>query len=319
MKTAYTFQLPPDKFDIFYFWFDVKINAYAGHYHKGKFDPAAPPKKNITKGKYWPSWTKYATAVGSVLHGTKFKIIKRQDSLDTIGFHEEHKPSVGTFQVWRTQKQFKKLVQELRDEYADYIAAGILGDFVFPIYDTRSTGLLARQRYFIRESLHYAPDLTSEIAAAMAKRLNSKKAKLELQGYLGYYMYCINLIGGMVAHSRKKTRWRTVHLEAGKKILGCHWKNQFLLNYFANHCHSTATVKKWHQKRQWTEDPKRYGETHLKMCQDDLAEGRFLGIQHRFNYEFRSIIKAEIYRLERNENELSPDDITTAVDFIGGG
>ena len=216
--------------------------------------------------------------------------------------------------MWRTQEQFKKLVQELRNEYADYIAGNILGDIV-TLYSVQgvldklgpNSGLLL-QKQFITESLHYPPDLISEIAGAMAKLLDSDKTELETRGYLGYYMYCLNLIGAVLAHSGKKSRWRAVYLDIGKKVLGYHWKNAHFLNYFAKYCPPRFPV-----------DPKVYGETSLTVFQDDFAEGRFLNIQHKFNYEFRAIIKAEIFKLERDNNELSSVDITTAVDFLGEG
>jgi|GEM_PF-4699915 len=318
-KAAF-YTLPPDKFEIFTLWADAKIEAYANYYAgDDKLNPDISPRNvDRTERDYWPSLTRYIAAVGSVLHGTKLKTIKLQEILDGMGFIKGHRPTLGTFRFWRSEKRFKKLIEELRAEFASWVAGRILGEFVRPfgkrysiLYDH---GGLLLQQDFIREANKYPPDLIIEISAAMARQF-SKKAEFEAGGYLGYYMYCILLLGNIINYSAPKNRWRDIYLDVGRKILGCHWQNLRLLDYLTKP-----------PAEPFTKDPAAYGEVKLRMFEDAFADGQFRAIQNSLYREFISIIKTETVRLANTGpgtigfnsilHSADMDDLMLAIDFL---
>jgi hypothetical protein len=316
--TPSTHTLTPDRFDIFSLWAAEKMSAYANELPKYYIDnPHSPPRRGIAPGQQYSfSMNKYTAAVWSVLHGTRLKDIGLTDLLKSILFIQgpNKAPSLGTFQVWRTQKRFKGLVKQLRHEYADYMASNILDGGLVDAPGLR------RQISYIYECLQYPPNLIRQISAGIASRFDYENSRLTLAGYLGYYIFCIILLTA-IRNAVKIRGKRAVYLEIGKTILGQDYNNSVLSEYLRV---MRIFAPPWELLLSGREDDsKTQREWKESWIETGLREHDFKLLQQGYVDQLRLIVNWEIRNLEDRKNledkknlRITAADITAVVDFL---
>jgi len=298
-------------------WSEEKKGTYF-HSHEEDFrkNPSIPPRKGVPPGQEYPfSYAKYETAVHSVLYGTQFKGYKLTDILGYM----DYAPTPGLFRTWRTENRFKSLVENLKEEFAEYMAKNIFFGKSEPSlpehYPEEKYKGFARKICFIREGLLYSPDLLGRISFTLAECLyspdktvthiikNREHPHPEISHYLGYYAWCVNLLYAL-KHLTEKTPKRKIYLEICQKIIGQHWKDDFLINYFERN----TPQKKW------------FFNLYLEKLKDKIAEEKSsnMAIQERYFEEFTAILNTEIRKLAKSENAILLDDITLGIDFLAG-
>jgi hypothetical protein len=303
-----SFDVEQHKLFWFYEWSRQKIKDYWKLYpDEFRADPSAPPRKGIAPGQEYPlSLVKYEAAVWSVAYGAKLGKITLQNILGLI----DQAPSLGLFRVWRTQKRFKSLVGELKGEFARCIAENILygdEDYSLDVWGMPMPGLF-QKIWFMQEAINYSPDLQERICDKMANSISLKTKNRSLSDYLGHHIWCILMLYAP-KHFGKKSRQRAIFLDVCKKIIGRHWRDNFLRDYLSENTPpdgTTTSVEKWRNR--------------FKYCANDsdayLERGNFDYLQDYYREELAAIVNSELLKLSESKNTVELKDLTVAINFL---
>jgi len=272
-----------DNSPIFQGWHVNEIDTYVTENPGVIEDPNKPPRKGVTPGQpYSFSLHKYMAAVASVIIGQQFKPIKLQEVVEQLSWIlGEERPTPDTVSVWRSEKRFKELVQNLREKYAAYVASNILEDP--PIYlprplevDLKKKGLV-RQLAFILESIRYPFELLYEIGREIRGR-TGKTGDVLPRVSLAVDAWFILLVNEVKNSGGPKAKKRKLYAAMEKEI-------------FSGMLEDTET---------------------------DLTKGELENLKRRLKWEFVDILNAGIEKMEKGNSSLSAEEITIAIRFLAG-
>jgi hypothetical protein len=253
------------------------------------------------------SRNKYEAAILSVIFGSKLKRFRVIDMLVYIS----SPPSPQLLEKWRCEKKFKTEVEKLKGKFTRFVGENIFygsDDFPPGFFDATYNKLIGKI-YLIREGLAYDPELIDRISVALNTCLNSERGR-SIENYLGYYIHCIQLLE-LIKNTGPKSRKRTIYKGICEKIVGQHFKDQFLMEYLIK---NASPDKGLLYKRKWP----LYFEDGQRRAKEYLKKGDYGLLQNEYREEFASIIKAEIGKTKAGENTIDFNDIKTSINYLAG-
>lgn len=296
------------QFPIFSRWANGEIESYS-IIHTEADKKNLPLRKGIPRGQKLPlSLAKHAAAVYSAGFGKQLRDATLEDLVEFL----PDAPSLPVLRNWRKEKRFKKIVDGLKQKFAEHIAGFIFhgGPELLPFlgFDSSKSELLLKVCY-IREALAYPPDLVERIASFLAKFANSVETRT-VNNYLGYHIFCIQLLQ-LTSEARPKSRERKIYSRICRKILCKHCDDHLLVNYLTENASPTygmSTHLKW--------------PAHFKNCRKHaeayLQKGDYASLQNEYRVEMAAILNSEIAKLPKGENEVDFEDIKRGVNFLAG-
>lgn len=299
---------------IFHSWATAKVEAYRLLYpNEFAENPNKPPRKGFAKGEAYPlSLSKYEAATLCVLYGLDLKSRRNADDprryrLSNILGIMSCPPSEQLLRVWRTQERFKTLVEELIEEFADYIAHNIVkgGEEGLPGESSRffSKGL-ERKFKFVNEAFYYPPELVRSINRKIASRFEPGAQRV-IWDYLGHHVWCYNLL----YHCTERPKQRWLYQEICGDVIGRHWPDRFFEDY--------RSENEWRTSEKGLNVPPPLS-TSINDKLMYLAQGDFWDLQRLFGEELAFILKVEITRIATNNDLSGLDDIKSGLDFLAG-
>ncbi len=319
---------------IFYGWALQKIKIYADSLpEEARNNPnTAPRKGHKPTGGYPFSMSRYEAAVYSVMHGRnppgkKYRLNQRVLSL------MENPPTSELLHVWRSEGRFRLMVEDLKDEFAEYIARSIFyGEkdckrLPNDLVGINSSGL-SRKVKIIHEAVFYPPDLIKKINSKMFQYINSDSNR-NIGNYLGHHIWCCNLL----KFPAEYRRGRRIYQNALSFLIGRVWPDEVLNRYILEN-ESSLTEEEREKLRNIRSGV--FGETltslgrdcwsfnekwdfHLKNGNQKLyllANGDYQALQNEFREELSIILKAEFRKIICGIDALPTDDLFTGIDFL---